>query len=176
MVTSPLTSRAGRSPPVNGMYLRMVRPSSRARSDHGSSRRGSSHHGRCFRSPSCTASTYPQPVLCTVLIECPRAGPTRTLLAESTGSGPTVRTASTSARRRSLPVPISSAGSALPQLRPRSGRRTPGRPVHLAARRGGGVRRRWKTLDSGDPGVVESGLIAEFRNHYGRRPLGNLKD
>ena len=34
----------------------------------------------------------------------------------------------------------------------------------------------WKTLDSEDPAAFESALIAEFRAHYGRRPLGNLKD
>lgn len=35
----------------------------------------------------------------------------------------------------------------------------------------------WKTLDdSQDPATVESALIAEFRAHYGRRPIGNLKD
>lgn len=35
----------------------------------------------------------------------------------------------------------------------------------------------WKTLGDGeDPATVESALIAEFRAHYGRRPIGNLKD
>lgn len=35
----------------------------------------------------------------------------------------------------------------------------------------------WKTLDdSEDPATVESALIAEFRDHYGRRPVGNLKN
>jgi len=35
----------------------------------------------------------------------------------------------------------------------------------------------WKALsDAENPATVESALIAEFRSHYGRRPIGNLKD
>lgn len=35
----------------------------------------------------------------------------------------------------------------------------------------------WKTLDdSQEPARIEGPLIAEFRAHYGRRPIGNLKD
>ena len=34
----------------------------------------------------------------------------------------------------------------------------------------------WRMIKDEDPAVVESRLIAEFREHYGRRPIGNLKE
>lgn len=34
----------------------------------------------------------------------------------------------------------------------------------------------WMETPDENPAVVESALIAEFRAHYGARPIGNLKD